>query len=213
MLTCFHFFAARNFMSPELHHLILTYGYWLMAFGALIEGETFLLAGGIAAQQGLLHIPGLIALALVGSVIHDCFFFYLGRLAGHKILDRKPQFKSKVQGILNLFDRYGVWLIIALRFAYSLRTIIPTVLGMSPISNRKFIFFDVIGGIIWSCTFILGGYFLGSAVERLLKSFNLYQHVAGKFILILIGLVIIALVGWWFYKRAKAKRANPPVEK
>ena len=29
-------------MSPEWEHLITVWGYWLMAFGALIEGETFL---------------------------------------------------------------------------------------------------------------------------------------------------------------------------
>ena len=73
----------------DMHQLILDYGYWLMFFGALIEGETFLIAGGVAAQQGILHLYGLIALAFFGSTLHDCAFFFLGRYAGSWMLEKK----------------------------------------------------------------------------------------------------------------------------
>lgn len=185
-------------MNPELHHLIITYGYWLMAFGAIIEGETFLIAGGIAAQQGILHLPGLIALAVVGSCLHDWALFFLGRYCGSHYLKNKPQFHAKADGILKLLDRYGVLVVIGLRFAYGLRTIIPTVLGISPISNRKFLIFDFIGGIIWAALFILGGYFLGEAFEHFLKILFHYEDWAFH---IVTALVIIGLLGfaafWW----------------
>ena len=32
------------YMSPHMQELLSTYGYWLMLFGALIEGEIFLIA-------------------------------------------------------------------------------------------------------------------------------------------------------------------------
>ncbi len=192
-------------MSPELHHLIMTYGYWLMAFGALIEGETFLIAGGIAAQQHILHLWILILFALFGSMIHDCAFFFIGRYFGQTYLDKKPQFHARADVILKLMDRYGVWLIIGLRYAYGLRTIIPTVLGISPIATRKFIFYDFIGGVLWSCTFVLGGYYLGKAFEHSLKILSHYESLATS--LMTIGAIVAVGIGalylWWRKKNTQ----------
>ena len=194
-------------MTAELQHLIHVYGYWLMAFGAIIEGETFLVAGGIAAQHGILHLPGLIALALVGSFVHDCFFFFLGRTAGHKILEKWPKLAQKSDRVLRLFEKYGVILIIGLRYAYGLRTMIPTVLGMSEISVRVFIFFDLIGGILWSCAFIFAGYFLGEAFNRILHTLGLYEHVGGYVLIGLIGAVFVFGFLWWLLKRLRRQRS------
>ncbi len=192
-------------MSPGLHHMIMVYGYWLMAFGALIEGETFLIAGGIAAQQGILHVWILILFALVGSMIHDCAFFFIGRFFGQTYLDKRPQFHARADVILKLLDRYGIWLIIGLRYAYGLRTIIPTVLGISPISKRKFIFYDFIGGILWSCTFVLGGYYLGKAFEHFLHLLSKYESMASS--IITIALIVVVGIGalwlWWRNKKSK----------
>lgn len=201
-------------MTPELQHLLMTYGYWLMAFGAIIEGETFLIAGGIAAHQGLFHLEGLIILALVGSTLHDIFFFLLGRYGGHEFVKRKPQIYARAQKMLDSFEKYGVWLIIGLRFAYGLRTIIPSVLGMSHISFRKFLFFDIIGGILWSCTFILGGYFFGELLDRFLSVFDFYSE---DVFYILIGLFVLGGLAYYFIKKKinkkKKRRAHESTQK
>lgn len=194
-------------MSPEIQHLLTVYGYWLMAFGALIEGETFLIAGGIAAHKGLFHLEGLILLAVVGSTIHDVFFFLLGRFGGHTFVKRKPHFYSKVEGVLNTFEKYGVWLIIGLRYAYGLRTIIPTVLGMSHISFRKFLFFDLIGGVLWSCTFIIGGYYFGALLDHIMKVLDVYTSDF-TYIGIVVGLILLAGGIIWLVKRRKAQKQN-----
>ena len=192
-------------MTPYLHDLILTYGYWLMAFGALIEGETFLIAGGIAAQQGILDPVILILFALFGSMIHDFAFFFIGRFFGQNYLDKKPQFHAKADAVLDLLDKYGVWLIIGLRYAYGLRTIIPTALGLSHISSQRFIFFDLIGGILWSCTFVLGGYFLGKAFEQFLHTLTHYENMIWAFLSIAVIVVVIAS-GAWLWIRQKRKK-------
>lgn len=190
-------------MTPEIQHLLMTYGYWLMAFGAIIEGETFLIAGGIAAHECLFHLEGLILLALVGSTLHDVFFFLLGRYGGHEFIKRKPQIYARAEKMLDSFEKYGVWLIIGLRFAYGLRTIIPTVLGMSHITFRKFLFFDIIGGILWSCTFILGGYFFGELLARFLGTFDLYSEDA---FYVLIGIFVAGGISYFIIKRIFKKR-------
>ena len=194
-------------MTPEIAHLLSTYGYWLMAFGALIEGETFLIAGGIAAHKGYFHLGGLILLAFVGSTIHDCFFFFLGRFGGESFIRKKPQLYEKAERVLDLFEKYGVWLIIALRFAYGLRTIIPMVFGISHISTSKFIFYDMIGGVLWSCVFILGGYFFGAVLDQFMSGFDEYSAYVFYCLAVLAGLAVIAGGTYWFYRARTKKRS------
>lgn len=179
-------------ISPHIMSLLQQYGYWLMAFGAIIEGETFLIAGGIAAHQGLFKVEGLILLALVGSTAHDCFFFFLGRFFGKSLVKKRPQLYAKSEGILNLFEKYGVLMIIGLRYAYGLRTIIPTVLGMSHLSTRKFIFYDIIGGILWSCTFVLSGYLFGAAIDKFLHDLEIFAEL--PILLVAAGIIVAGFV-------------------
>lgn len=201
--------ATLSGISPQIYQLIQQYGYWLMAFGAIIEGETFLVAGGVAANAGLFHLWGLIALALVGSTFHDCTLFFVGRFFGKAIVKRKPQLFAKTEGILKLFEKYGVLIIIALRFAYGLRTVIPTVLGMSQISAKKFIFYDIIGGILWSCTFIMGGYIFGAAINKFLEDFELVSELPFYIALgLVLGGGLVFFISLKIFKRKKTLPEN-----
>ena len=191
-----------------LESLINTYGYWLMAFGALIEGETFLIAGGIAAQQGLLHVPGLIALALLGSILHDHIFFFIGRVSGHAFLEKKPQYKDKADKVLNMFERFDVGLILILRFAYGFRMIIPAVLGMSHISAWRFFIWDVVGGFIWSCVFIMGGFYFGKGVTILLHKLGDYQSIALRIVAVIVVIGLLILLGWWVKSTLLSKKST-----
>ncbi len=195
-------------MTPEIQNLLSTYGYWLMAFGALIEGETFLIAGGVAAQHGYFHLEGLILLACVGSTIHDCFFFFLGRFGGERFIRRKPLLYEKAEQVLDLFEKYGVWLIIGLRFAYGLRTIIPTVFGISHISTSKFIFYDILGGILWSCTFVLGGYFFGAVLDRFMAQFDEYSAYVFYGLIGLAAMGAILGLSYWVYRVRKKNKSK-----
>ena len=139
-----HACVRMPFLSTELNmsdvtHFISHYGYWAMFFGALIEGETFLLAGGIAAKHGLLHLPGLIGMAILGAYLHDNFFFFLGRIAGRRLLALSHRWQEAARKSEKLFNQYGIWLVASCRYFYGLRTIIPTVIGMSNMSTPLFL--------------------------------------------------------------------------
>ena len=195
-------------MSPEWAELINTWGYWLMAFGAIIEGETFLIIGGIAAANGLLHLPGLIVLSSIGCLLHDGFFFYLGRFGGERLLSKKPHWKPRVRKVTNLLEKYDFWLIIAFRFAYGLRTIIPFALGLSRISNIKFTIFDLIGAIIWSCFFILGGYYFGQGLILLMHKLDISDFVKEHWLIFTIGLILVVFLCWFLFVFFQKKRRN-----
>jgi membrane protein DedA with SNARE-associated domain len=193
-------------MSPEWAELINTWGYWLMAFGAIIEGETFLIIGGIAAANGLLHLPGLIILSSIGCLLHDGFFFYLGRYGGERLLRKKPKWQPKVNRVTDLLEKYDFWLIIAFRFAYGLRTVIPFALGLSKISNIKFTIFDLIGAVIWSCFFILGGYYFGQGLIVLMHKLDISHFVKAHWVEFSIGLISFIFIVWFLFIYFQKKR-------
>jgi len=192
----------------EYHYLIQTYGYWLMAFGALIEGETFLLAGGIAASQGYFHLPGLILLAVIGSMFHDHVFYIIGHFGGRPLLHRFKVWESKSQHGLELVEKYGVWLILALRFLYGLRTIVPLILGVSPIRYYKFLIFDLIGGVVWSSVFILGGYFFGFALAKIIKEITEYESKFWMFLIIVLLLGCVVGIGIYLFRKINQGKAQ-----
>lgn len=53
----------------DLAHYITDYGYWALFIGCLAEGETITLLGGIAAHEGLLHWPWVIAVVALGGTL------------------------------------------------------------------------------------------------------------------------------------------------
>ena len=44
------------FEHLDLHALLATYGYWVIVLGCLLEGETVLILGGMAAHQQVLDL-------------------------------------------------------------------------------------------------------------------------------------------------------------
>lgn len=49
------------FEHIDLNHLLATYGYWAVFIGCVMEGETILILGGMAAHQHLLKLLPVIA--------------------------------------------------------------------------------------------------------------------------------------------------------
>ncbi len=178
-------------MAIHLYHLVNTYGYWFMVLGAFLETDTLLIAGGFAANQHLLNVGYLIIIAIGFSMLHDCILFYIGRGIGIKLLNKYPGLEQKMHKASEYIDRYGLWVILILRFAYGLRTLIPIALGMSKISDKKFLFYDFIGGILWSIFFIFGGALFGKAMAVLIPKFQWF----GDFDNITIVIALIVFLG------------------
>ena len=65
-------------MAMSLVELIQGYGYWAVAAGAFLEGETMLLVAGAAASRGHLSLPAVEAVAALACLGGDQLWFYLG---------------------------------------------------------------------------------------------------------------------------------------
>ncbi len=188
-------------MTP--HELIGTYGYLLLFFGTLLEGETVLIAAGFAAHRGLLDLPWVIFLAFLGGLAGDESYFFLGRLKGKLFLEKHPGWSSRAHKVETLLERYHTLVIVGFRFMYGLRTVTPFVIGLSAIPTKRFLVLNAIGGFVWACLVGLAGFLFGAVVETLFGDVRRYDHW------IILGLLCAGLVGWAAHFVTTRRRMSP----
>ncbi|MBA4358219.1 MAG: DedA family protein [Desulfovibrio sp.] len=173
-----------------LRQAVADYGYLAIFIGTFLEGETILVLGGIAAQQGLLDLQGVMLTACVGSLAGDQTAFLIGRRWGRKVLARFPSWQKNMARIEEKAARYlDLWML-TFRFFYGLRNPTPFVLAMGKVSMARFALFNAMGAAIWAVAGAAGGYVFGYALERFLGQAHAW---------ILAALAGVALLGGLFF--------------
>lgn len=175
-----------------LAHMLTDYGYLAVFAGSLLEGETILVLAGFAAHQGHLSLPGVIAVAFFGGMLGDQIFFFIGRRYGDSLLRRVPRMASSAVRVNRLLVRHHAGLIIGVRFMYGLRIAGPIAIGMSEVSARRFLFFNLIGAAIWAALVAGVGYLFGHTLKWLLADLDRYEWVAVLMIVVVAALVAVA---------------------
>src|SRR5207253_9365672 len=92
----------------------------------------------------------------------------IGRLMGKRLFNRENSriFKpSRVAKAHAFFEKHGVKTVILARFVPIVRTFAPLVVGATEMPYAKFLPFSVLGGLLWICSMVLAGYFLGKVIE------------------------------------------------
>jgi membrane protein DedA with SNARE-associated domain len=175
-----------------LHHLLADYGYLAVLAGSLLEGETILVLAGFAAHQGHLSLPWVIAVAFFGGMMGDQIFFFIGWRYGDALLRRLRRLAANAERVNRLLMQHHAWLIIGVRFMYGVRIVGPIVIGMSDVSARRFLIFNLIGAAIWAVAVAGAGYLFGHTLKWLLADFARYEVIGLLIILMLACLVAVA---------------------
>ena len=184
--------------SWAIGDLIAAHGYWVLAIGCFIEGETVLLLAGFAAHRGHLHPLGVLAVASVAGFAGDQFYFWLGRRHGARVLARRPVWARQAGRVQALVQRWDAAFIVGVRFAYGLRVAGPLLMGASTMSAWRFAAFNALGALIWA-TLVGGlGWVFGEAAQRLLDR---VQHIEGWLLLAL----VVAALAVWLLRRHRAR--------
>jgi membrane protein DedA with SNARE-associated domain len=158
-----------------LEQVIETYGALGVLVGSFFEGEAIVVLAAFAAHQGYLSLWHVMLAAFVGACLGDQFYFYLGRRYGQAFLARRPPWKNRVGKATRLIERFHLWIIPAIRYIYGLRSVLCLAFGMSRVSSWTFAILNAAGVAVWSVLMSLGGYYLGWAMEMVLKDIRKYE--------------------------------------
>jgi membrane-associated protein len=161
----------------DLQQLIQTLGYiGLFAmvfaesglfFGFFFPGDSLLFTAGFLASQDLFSIWVLVPLMVIAAIGGDSAGFYTGQKFGDWLSRQKSSLffsKKNLQKAQDFFDKNGGKALILARFMPAVRTFVPIAAGMAHMEYKKFISFNVIGGLLWGAGMTLGGYFLGQLI-------------------------------------------------
>ncbi|MFJ3484850.1 DedA family protein [Pseudomonas sp. NPDC090202] len=184
----------------DINSLLVHYGYWAVFIGCLLEGETILILGGLAAHQTSLQLPQVIAIATVGGMLGDQILYWTGRHFGPRLLPRLHRQQAAIDRVSELIKRYPTASIFSVRFLYGMRLVGPMVIGASRLSPIRFSIINLLGAAVWATLFVSAGYWAGEALENLLGNLKPYR------LPIFLGVVVLAAgVELFRHQRAKVR--------
>ena len=191
------------FEHVDINYLLVNYGYWAVFIGCLLEGETILILGGLAAHQTSLRLVDVILIATLGGMLGDQILFWTGRYFGPRLMPRLHRQQATIDRVSGLIERYPTASIFSVRFLYGMRLIGPLVIGASRLSPVRFSIINLLGAAVWAVLFVTAGYWAGEFLEDLLGNLKPYR------LPIFIGVVVLAAaIAIYRHFRAKAKRAK-----
>lgn len=138
-----------------------------LLIGFFLPGDTLLFGAGILASQGDINIWWLIIVVIIAAVAGDNVGYSIGRRTGKRLFQKKDSILFRQEHIEKaeaFYEKHGGKTIILARFIPVIRTFAPMVAGMGKMSRKRFMIFNVIGGILWGGGVILLGYWLGAKV-------------------------------------------------
>ncbi len=142
--------------------------------GFFLPGDSLLVTAGVFAAAGDLNLFALLASASVCAVVGDQVGYWIGRRAGQALYSRPDSrfFKRRhLERAHAFYERHGGKTIVLARFVPIVRTFAPAVAGAAEMSYRRFVTYNVGGGVLWVFSTVLLGFFLGRAVP------NIDQHI------------------------------------
>ncbi len=199
-------------LDRHLQDLVQSYGAWVYAVLFLIvfletglvvtpflPGDSLLFVAGAIAGAGHLNVHALALLLIVAAIAGDSLNFSIGRYLGPRVFrfDDSRFFKrAHVDRTHAFFERHGGKAIIIARFIPIIRTYAPFVAGIGAMDYRRFLMFNVTGGVLWVLLLTYAGYFFGNL-----------QWVKDNLTAVILGIIVLSILpGVIEYLRARQAR-------
>ena len=179
-------FDWKQLFNPEFYILLEFNGVkiGLIVVLFIVFAETGLLAGFFLPGDSLLFLAGIysetlmqqisfgndflnvsllaLLVALMG-ISGNMFGYWFGAKSGTYLYNRKDNFLFKRKYLLDakaFFDKYGNKAIIFARFIPIVRTFTPVIAGIVGMNKKSFMFFNILGSLLWAFVMIFSGHYL-----------------------------------------------------
>ncbi len=199
------------FLSRFVEYLIVTFGYWGVFGGMVVESaniplpsEVIMPLGGLAASQGTLNIWFVILAGTLGNVVGSLISYAIGYYGGRPFIDRYGKyifFKHEDMDKAEIwFSKYGDGAVFISRILPVVRTFISLPAGIARMRLSTFITYTFIGSFLWCTLWGYVGLILGNNWESLHKQVRWLDY--------LVAAAILAFIIYWVAKKIKEKRAS-----
>jgi membrane-associated protein len=179
-------FNYMQLLNPEFYILLEFGGFKIGLFVVLfiVFAETGLLAGFFLPGDSLLFLSGIYSETLMSQfslgndflnvtmlsllvafmgITGNMFGYWFGAKSGTYLYKREDNFLFKKKYLYDakyFFDKYGSKAIIFARFIPIVRTFTPIIAGVVTMDKKQFMFFNILGSILWAFTMVYSGHYL-----------------------------------------------------
>ncbi len=186
MTWIIEFFQRLN----HLEDLIRWGGYAVLAvivfaetgllIGFFLPGDSLLVTAGLLASRGYLNIWELFFLLAVMAIAGDSVGYAFGKTTGPRIFKREKSLLFAKDHLLKaqaFYEKHGGKTILLARFMPIVRTFAPIVAGVGQMEYKRFISYNVFGGILWTGSMLGLGFTLGRTIPNI-DSYIHYMIIA-----------------------------------
>ncbi|MEQ4922683.1 DedA family protein [Proteus hauseri] len=175
---------------------------------AFLPGDTLLvLCGALIAKDVLHFIPTIVILGTAASIGS-----WLGFLQGRWLSDTRvvKRWMSQLpeqyhQRANDLFHRQGLYALLIGRFIAFVRTLLPTLAGLSELEQRRFHLFNWISGFLWVGIIVSLGYILNQ-IPFVQKHEQLVMNILMIIPVVLLTAGLIGSIAMYFKHRKNNNR-------
>lgn len=176
---------TTSFLWMYITLFIISFFDTLIVVGAFFPASFFVIAAGFFSIHTGLDIWISIIVITLGGLIGDLLSYFIGLKGLNWFKGEKKLLKaSYLDKGGAFFEKYGDKSIIIGRFLGIIKSIIPFVAGLYKMKFKKFLFLNIVAGLIWTIAHIVIGYILGRTLDVL----NISKSVKLLIILIPFGL-------------------------
>ena len=163
-------------LDKHLVFFVQQYGDWVYALlfaiiftetgvviAPFLPGDSLLfVAGALCVTEGM-SLPLLMALLIVAAILGDAVNYSVGRWFGEALMTRTRLISpEKIEYTQHFFEKHGPKTIVIARFLPIVRTMAPFVAGFSGMHAKRFLTYNVTGGILWVVSLTVAGYLFGN---------------------------------------------------
>lgn len=178
-------------------HWVVMHGYIFIFLLMCLEGPMTTAAAAFGASLGYFSLPIIFVLSILGDIIPDTIYYYLGYGARKSVIDKYGHYfglsQSRMERIVNLFAKNVTKTIVTLK----LTPILPVpgfiLIGSTRKSFLQFIMICIAVTLVKTTLFVILGYYFGQA-------YNISKYIKeGNYALIII-VVVFALI-YYLYRK------------
>jgi membrane-associated protein len=187
-------------ISDQVVAALLVYGLPVL-FGVILicsVGVPFpislmLVAAGSFVEQGEMKLWQVIAVASVGAVLGDQIAYGLSRWGGRRLinrLSRKIGGEAKIKQAEALTKRWsGAGIFLSRWLITALGPWVNVASGIAAYPWRRFLFWDVLGEVLWVILYVGIGYAFSNRVQAI-------AEILGNLSWVIVGLIVTVILGW-----------------
>jgi membrane-associated protein len=202
-------------LDQTLAGLAGQYGAWLYGILFLVifaetglvifpflPGDSILFISGTVVAVAGLDVHVLVLVLVAAAILGDSVNYAVGRYIGPKVFHEPASRWFKREYLLRtqaFYDQYGGITIIIGRFVPIIRTFAPFLAGVAGMPYRRFLSYNVVGGVAWIVSLVYAGYLFGNI-----------PWVKENLTFIVVGIVIVSLLPAisTFIKERRASKAK-----